>query len=567
MIKSIQVQNFQRIDDPVSIDFGAVTVLVGENGSGKSSFLKAVHWAVRCATLSDGSGKVALEQMDFVPSKDFLDLSHKLKLQNNSNGRKIVVSLTDDSDRETSIVISAARNNAGVLVNTDGPLKKELLDNEKPSTAYIPGIAGAAEEETILAVPIMHRKASSGEGGSILRQIILAHGVSSEGTGQNYVELTELSKWVSLVLPDTRFWVKFDRLRDRHIDVKFLTPEMRVPGQSHSVAWKSIDMAGTGFLQVVQIFAYLLYFEPKLLLIDEPDAHLHPRRQQLLIKALEKAALEFPQTQIVLSTHSPSLVRALSSEAKLHWIDNGTAKAEGDVVRARMGWSTLDKELLIFSEDGNTEALQRVLDQWPSLAQKCAIWPTFGKDSLPNGSKAISLMKKMAIKVLIHRDRDFMSDSDVAAWREKKEYILKSIPVWIPDGSDVESLFCDTLHIASVMQVSEHIACEILSDALSHYDKDEWMHLFSMSYSDAVNKLEKNSIRNPILRWNDLGEYNSNTIKGKKLIELIEGSCVPVLKRHGLESSIGLRNNLRRPTAAYPLGENLKKKIELVLEK
>lgn len=41
-------------------------------------------------------------------------------------------------------------------------------------------------------------------------------------------------------------------------------------------------MVGTGFLQVAQIFAYLLHFKPKLLLIDEPDSHLHPGTQERL---------------------------------------------------------------------------------------------------------------------------------------------------------------------------------------------------------------------------------------------------------------------------------------------
>ena len=325
MIKSIRVQNFQRIDEPLSLSIGPVTILVGENGCGKSSFLKAIHWSVRCATLAQW-GKISLDQMDFVPSKDFLDLAHKLKLQNSSLGRKITITFVEDSGDETNITIGAARNNAGVNVNINGPLSDVLIDNEKPTTAYIPGISGAAEEETILAVPIMHRKAASGESGSVLRQIILANTVGMDGTGREFMYLPELSDWVSLVLPETKFWVKFDRLRDRHIEVKFLTPEMKVPGQSIQVAWKSIDMAGTGFLQVVQLFAYLLYFKPKLLLIDEPDAHLHPGRQQLLIRALEKASQEFPDTQIVLSTHSPSLVRALSTNAVIHWIESGALK-------------------------------------------------------------------------------------------------------------------------------------------------------------------------------------------------------------------------------------------------
>lgn len=172
-IKSIRIENFLKIDSEIEVPLSKLTVLVGENGSGKSSILKALHWSIRCATLADSSGKVTLDQMDYVPSKDFLDLGHKLKLQNSMNGRKSIVKFVDDSYKTTEIQISAARNEAGVKVVTDGPLKDTLTHDETPSTAFIPGLAGLAEEETILAIPVMHRKASSGEGGSALRQILL----------------------------------------------------------------------------------------------------------------------------------------------------------------------------------------------------------------------------------------------------------------------------------------------------------------------------------------------------------------------------------------------------------
>ena len=53
---------------------------------------------------------------------------------------------------------------------------------------------------------------------------------------------------------------------------------------------RPLETAATGVLQVIQIFAYLILFRPKLLLVDEPDAHLHPDKQERLIEALEQAA-------------------------------------------------------------------------------------------------------------------------------------------------------------------------------------------------------------------------------------------------------------------------------------
>lgn len=41
-----------------------------------------------------------------------------------------------------------------------------------------------------------------------------------------------------------------------------------------------LDSIGTGLLQVIQIFAYIEYFSPKIVLLDEPDSHIHPTKQK-----------------------------------------------------------------------------------------------------------------------------------------------------------------------------------------------------------------------------------------------------------------------------------------------
>lgn len=566
LIHSVKIKNFLKIDDEIEIPLSNLTVLVGENGSGKSSILKALHWSIRCATLADGSGKVTLDQMDYVPSKEFLDLGHKLKLQNAQNGRKAIVKIIDADRKITNIEISAARNDAGVKVIIDGPLTSDLTNDEKPSTAFIPGLAGLAEEETILAVPVMHRKASSGEGGSALRQVLLQISGAANGTGSGYIELEELSTWVGKVLPGVRFWVKYDRLRDKNIDVRFMTPDMKVSGQSDQVAWKAIEMAGTGFLQVVQIFAYLLYFQPKILLVDEPDAHLHPTRQQALIRALSEATASFPHTQIVVSTHAPAVVRALPDEAKINWISDGSVKAQGNLVREKMGWSALDKEIIIFTEDGNLKHFESIMAARPNLQNKCLIWPTFGKDSLPDGPKAKSISRKMGVKVLVHRDRDFMSDEDVTAWAVKKAYDTCQIPYWVPTGSDIESQFLNIDHIARSLEVTSALANEIEGWALEQFEEQSIMTEFSAAYTAAVAQLPNIDGRNPIARWGALGGYSRQTIKGKDFLKAIQKGCVHVLPKHGLGKSVGRRDLISKSSAENPVAQDLLEKIEQILE-
>lgn len=43
-IKSIQIQNFKKISD-IQLSLSDLTILVGINGSGKSSILQAIHFA------------------------------------------------------------------------------------------------------------------------------------------------------------------------------------------------------------------------------------------------------------------------------------------------------------------------------------------------------------------------------------------------------------------------------------------------------------------------------------------------------------------------------------------
>lgn len=61
MFTSVKIEKFMRIKDSGLIKLGPVTLLVGENGSGKSSIPKGIHWAIRCAVLKDNNDKVTLD--------------------------------------------------------------------------------------------------------------------------------------------------------------------------------------------------------------------------------------------------------------------------------------------------------------------------------------------------------------------------------------------------------------------------------------------------------------------------------------------------------------------------
>lgn len=548
-----------RLEACKDIPLGPLTLLVGQNGCGKSSVLKAIHWAVRCASLAENQ-RLSLELMDFVPSVDFRSLAHRSTLQGRARGGATtlpVIVTFKKGVEEGSVKLKALGNDAGVNVETSGPGILELI-NEEPQTAYIPGLAGLAEHETILAAPVFRRRAASGDGGSVLRQMLLNIHSKDMNTGEADVELTRLSALVERVIPGARFWVKFDQRRDAFIRAWFFTPDMKYEGggSNYTTMRRPLEMAGTGLLQVTQIFAYLLVFRPRLLLIDEPDAHLHPSSQERLISALELAAKDFQNTQIILSTHSPRLVRVAGQSTKVVWIEGGVVRDEGKEVRSRMGWGALDKDIIIFSEDENTEYLQSIIDQWPYLSHRTVIWPCFGVSSIPDGDRLSKLRTRHSVRVMVHRDRDFMSESDVTLWKNVKRYAVNNIPVWFSPGSDIESCFHAADHVARALDVDEAVVQRAVERGLAELAEHNISAAFNEAYYKTMQSLPGQA--NAIVRWQELGGFCQATVKGKTFKNALRRGLQHVLPEFGLARNLARIPRIYEGNLAAPICDDLR---------
>lgn len=494
-ITSATIKNFKAIEE-TTVPLSDFTVIVGTNGSGKSSILQALHWMLQ----SGRNPRVSPERVDkastlseleatYMPSPEYKNASHSTEYGNVSAAPKmdLVVDACVDGGAPLRVPmwIKSARNEGiSVHIPSNNQITSIIRSPQREISAYIPGLAGIPLSEEKRSKRIIHRQAAAGDANTVLRNILVLlknHPSEAGGTG-----LEEVESLVSQVLGPLSLQVSFDEEKDYKIHAVFQTAPMKAVDNRR---YKPLELAGIGFLQVIQIFAYLVYFKPRLLLVDEPDSHLHPDVQERLTLVLMQAAKTY-DSQVLLTTHSPSVVRALTDEATLVWMREGTVVSSNtESIRRDMGWGLLDKTILLATEDDKVGMLNKILSQWPDLYRKTAIWPTRGSSSLPPAESMSGLRQIFGdtLKIVLHRDSDFMLEEDRQHYA--KPYADRDIAVWLTHGSDIEAYWISDAIVAVEFGITETEARQLIHDACDCLDAKGAGKRFNTKRTEVIKQI------------------------------------------------------------------------------
>lgn len=473
-LNSATIRNFKAID-ATTLPLSEFNVIVGPNGSGKSSVLQALHWVIQSARNPsvdtnrkdiDGS-TLSLQDATYMPSPDYKNSGNQGTYGNFRDARRLDLHLQGEETEQgqpptpvsANLWLKAARNEGvSVHVPSNNALSARIRDREREFSAYIPGLAGIPLSEERHAQSIVLRQAAAGDANTVLRNILLLLRQREDNAASDGPHpFTELQSRLSQAIRPTELQVSFDDQSDYQINATFRTTGM--------AEYRALELAGIGFLQAIQIFAYIALYQPRLLLIDEPDSHLHPDAQERLVREIARAAHDH-DCQVIMTTHSPNVIRALPDHANVIWMQNGQVAPDSDQARQRMGWGILDKSLVLLTEDSNTDMLRLLLSQWPVLARQIAIWPLHGCGNLPRGTVIDSLRQLLGdVPMLMHRDGDMMLPQEREYWRQK--WGLESHQLWITEGADIEAYFTSAPYLAAVTGVDENrIQTDILDPIL-----------------------------------------------------------------------------------------------------
>ena len=108
---------------------------------------------------------------------------------------------------------------------------------------------------------------------------------------------------LSIILPPS---LKFRRLRIRVPDVMFET-------DTGNFAFDAVSGGISTLIDIAwQVYLYSTLEDEFIVAIDEPEAHLHPELQRIILPSLLKA---FPQVQFVVATHNPLIVGSTEDSA------------------------------------------------------------------------------------------------------------------------------------------------------------------------------------------------------------------------------------------------------------
>jgi len=543
-LTNAKIVRFKRLE-VADLDLDGVNILIGGNNSGKSTIIQAIHFAFTLLQSLDISNKwpargsksstVSPSELIYIPSEDPYTLGFGGRLLEDEN-KSIRLCLTFDTGDVLNLAIRKGRI-TNIIVEPDNvAFGKTLSSLESPYSVFSPGLAGVSKTENYVSDGVMLRALARGDANVILRNILYR-------LSQKEEEWSRFEEDLALIFPGIKLGVIFNQAIDQYIDVKGSSSGRTVP----------LDLAGTGFLQATQILAYLHLFSPKLIVLDEPDSHLHPNNQGLLCSLLKMIASE-REVQVIMTTHSRHVLDALSNDAKILWIQGGSVAGASvdDQVDILLELGALDirekvnagkYKIIVLTEDSVVQYLDALLRNSGFKVDGTMTLPYKGVTNINLLGALIKQIKGVSDAiVVVHRDRDFLNTYEIEEW-EKQIRSAGALP-FITSEIDIEGYFTTDEYLAHATK-GKNIDIEELKSNATAGQADE---INSTYVNGRIDQARKSGSMGKL----DIGKLSADAakkveadawhyMKGKRKLARVRSVCQ---QTYGFRYEIDLGANL-----------------------
>lgn len=460
-LQAVEVSSFKRLQK-IELLTPTLTVLVGGNNSGKSSLLQGIHFAItvlQSAKLSADGGKpmntLGFDQFIYKPTGDLIRLNHSGPITSKS-GPEFTFTYTDAGSldhKKFDLKLRRGKNaNIAITFDDKNSFCRRAASRTEPLSVFVPGLAGVPLREELRTSSIVANGIAQGDSNVYLRNVLYR-------ICKDPVKLTQFHEMISSVFPGLTISSAFDPDAHLYIDITVEQNERIVP----------LEMVGTGALQAIQLVAYVTAYDPALLLLDEPDAHLHPSNQRLLALTLQRIS-QSGSTKVILATHSRHMFDALAQDeaTQIIWLKSGMRQEETDKrnLSVLLDLGALDsfelfhagqQRIVLLTEDTKAAKLRVFLSANGLSEEEYFLQPLSGVNNLAAAVPIADYFTRQADNtyVLVHRDGDGMTDVEKTWWIDNES---KKLPdrttVFVTPFTDIEHTFCRPEHISEVYGIN-----------------------------------------------------------------------------------------------------------------
>lgn len=341
MLKQIRCQNFRGFR-ALETEIDPITAFLGPNSSGKTTALHAVRLgcdAVRLAIESDTPARLEREGGDrivatsgtlvdharLLPLADwralFVDqqvgegvaLSVELIFEDADPVQEIKVNLVCARNEQLKLSVTVRASQAAAVVaglprksNQVNQRLTAFLREHAPVAVFVPPFYGTVPDEEYRSRAIIDRMLGSGDQSHVVRNLVVGLEPEQFERLNAFLEDTIGARLTGRTGQDevqnvTRLTVQF---RDSNGEIE-------------------LSSAGAGLVNLVALYTALSRWRTEsarrrvLFLLDEPEAHLHPRLQADSAERLGRLVTREFGAQLLLATHSVDILNRLSTAGAL----------------------------------------------------------------------------------------------------------------------------------------------------------------------------------------------------------------------------------------------------------
>lgn len=367
LLSYFTISNYRSIQGEYKIDLSNYTTLIGKNNEGKTNVIKAISLGMEIIRItSSGSKRKILNTSLYSWSEDF-----PISQQNNKRLKKKVTKLRMDfmlDAREQtkyyeqtdshingslSVYIEIDEGNQfSIRIPKQGKNTKDLSKTKVKEIAscivdcfdvqYIPAIRSAEDAYDVIS-QLIDSELNSIQDPEYQQALDIIENKQRERL--NNLE-NNITKPLKMFLPSIRH-VRLNLLQNNRTSSyrfakRFIDVEID-DGVSTSLSRKG---DGVKSLSVIALLSQITSEKNILILVDEPETHLHPEAIRYIHAVLHQLS---NKNQVIISTHSPIFINRTSISSNII-VDNGTASPADRLETIRKTLGVICSDNLMYSD-------------------------------------------------------------------------------------------------------------------------------------------------------------------------------------------------------------------------